>query len=159
MEDLVKRNKILTKYYYEENIGIVNARNRCLTEVKKLEFDYLISLDDDEKVEKNWLVKYYECLNKYEADVICGPVITEYKDLNNFISKSKIYTREILDTGTEITTCGCGNVLIKKAVIDLNIKFNIRYNTSGGEDTEYFKRIYELGKKLYIVKMRLYMKS
>lgn len=138
-------------YYNEINKGIVNARNRCLKEIKNIKSDYIIFLDDDETVDKKWLHELMFFQKQNNLDIVCGPVVTVYpKHIDTYVTRTKIYNREILPTGTILDTCGCGNVLIKKSVlIDNDVIFDIEFNSIGGEDTEFFSRLSRKGYKIY----------
>lgn len=148
--------------YFKENMkGITYARNKCLEEAKKFKFDYLIFLDDDEIVDKFWLYELIKCVKSYDADLVCGPVISIYDVETPFwIKKTKYFDRPIIETGKQLKTCGAGNILIKKDIIYMNeFKFNNRYAISGSEDTELFLKMTIKGVKLiYCAEAKAYEK-
>ncbi|MGU8484214.1 glycosyltransferase family 2 protein [Clostridium perfringens] len=136
--------------FNEKKKGISYARNRAIEECKKYKFDYLIFLDDDEFVDKYWLKNFLDCAQRYEANIITGPVISIYKkNTPEWIIKSKFFERPIYSTGTLLKTCGAGNVLIKnELVIKKTFKFDEKYALSGGEDTKLFFESTKNGEKI-----------
>lgn len=155
LENIIPKNeKIIIRYFNEKTRGITFARNRCLEEVRKYDFDYCILLDDDEYLDKEWLKKFIKCAEEYDADIITGPVISVYPDYAPiWIKKTGFFDRSIKETGEVLKTCGAGNVLIKKNVIDdKSFKFNNKYAFTGGEDTELFLKMTLRGKKIIYCK-------
>ena len=143
-------DKLEIFYFKEKMKGITFARNRAIKEIKKHKFDYCIFLDDDEFLDKNWLDNMIKCAKKYSANIITGPVISLFdENTEEWIIKSKFFERQRKDTGVKLKTCGAGNVLIKKKVIDSDeLYFNTEYAFSGGEDTELFLRLTVNGEEI-----------
>ena len=78
------KGSIIKIYHeHEKKRGIVFARNKCLELARKLKPKYVAFIDDDCKVEKNWLVNISKLLKKSDADVITGPQLYENSDKNN----------------------------------------------------------------------------
>lgn len=141
------KEKYNINYLKESKKGISNTRNRCIFEAKKYHFDYFLFLDDDEVVDRDWLNEMIKCKIEYNADVVRGSVITSYnKNIKKYIVKSKFFDREIKVTGEKLDSCACGNVLISSNVIlEAEIHFKEEYNFSGGEDTDFFYEVLDLG--------------
>lgn len=79
-------NKI--DYFNESRIGISAARNNALIHAMEQGYDLLVYVDDDEQVEKDWLIKLLECRDKFDLDLVGSPVRpTPYRDNLTFMQK------------------------------------------------------------------------
>lgn len=91
-EQLTKDN---VHYFYQQNQGVCVARNNG---AKKAKGDYLIFLDSDDSVEKNWLEDFNTVIIEQNTDLVCCGVKVNKSKLNSgkkseleYISASKIY--------------------------------------------------------------------
>lgn len=135
-------------YGTESNRGISNARNRCLSIASRIDCEFVAFIDDDETFEKRWLEESINCLNKNNADIVAGPVYRVYPESTpSWIIKSKLFEPKEMDDGTVLDKCATGNVLMKKENI-YNMRFDIKYAVSGGEDTKFFMEMNKKGKKI-----------
>ena len=48
----------------EKKRGVVNARNRCLKEVKNINCEYVAFFDDDCVIDNKWFINFYELIKK-----------------------------------------------------------------------------------------------
>ena len=64
---------------HEKNKGLAAARN---TGLKNATGKYIINVDSDDWVEKDYLEKLYNEAEKSEADVVCCNLIREYTDIS-----------------------------------------------------------------------------
>ena len=103
-------NKIKKKYRFkiiyvnEKKRGIVNARNRCLKEVKKINCDYISFFDDDCTIDRNWFKNISKLIKNKNADIITGPQI--YK--NNL---AQIFEKKIISNNSYVKWAASNNVL------------------------------------------------
>lgn len=124
------------------NISI--ARNKCLEASTAL---LLAFVDDDEIVTGNWLKNLTLEMQKSGADVVLGPVIARYLtgapkwlSIGDFHSTYPVWVKGEIRTGY---TC---NVLMNMGSPSIRGKrFNLSRGQTGGEDTEFFKHIFESG--------------
>jgi len=143
-------NKIKKKYRFkiiyvnEKKRGIVNARNRCLKEVKKINCDYISFFDDDCTVDKNWFKNISKLIKNKNADIITGPQI--YK--NNL---AQIFEKKNFSNNSYVKWAASNNVLFKKKIlVKENIYFDINLNKFGmGEDQLFFSTLNKLGYKIF----------
>lgn len=96
-EEMIKPflNDKRIRYYYQENKGLSEARNRGLNEMKIYGGDYVCFIDSDDFIHKDYIKILYENLVKYDADIsICDFVynidgkIVEYDNDENEITIS-----------------------------------------------------------------------
>lgn len=147
INELNKERKKYIIYRHCEEKGISNARNTCLDIVREEECDFVGMFDDDEKVDKKWLDSMYELYRDTRVPIIMGPCITEYtKETPQIIIKSKVYERQRMETGTILKDGRAGNVFLSSKIIkDNNINFDMSFNFTGGEDTDFFIRLNSIG--------------
>ena len=114
---------------HESRRGIVFARNKCLKISKKLKPEFIAFIDDDCKVDKNWLKNIFKLLVNVDADVVTGPQKYEqpnYKK-NNFASLfEKKYNEKIL----KVSWAASNNVFFKYEILKKikDIKFDKNLN-------------------------------
>ena len=78
--DKYNDNKIKCGYYTENKRGISAVRNKCIEICKEKNADYLVFIDDDEIAEKNWLQSLLDTSQKYNAEVVSGPVLCKFEN-------------------------------------------------------------------------------
>jgi succinoglycan biosynthesis protein ExoM len=120
------------------NMGVANSNG-----------EYIAFIDDDECAGPDWLKHLYETLHKYEADVVFGPVTGEVPpNAPAWLTEGRFYERERYKTGTVPPIRGTGNVLLRaQSMPDQGAPFNPKYGLSGGEDTDFFRRLLQNGRK------------
>ena len=66
------QNKAKLNIYHlnEKKRGIVYARNKCLLSAKEFNPDYLAFIDDDVRLDNNWLQNNLLIMNKFKADIV-----------------------------------------------------------------------------------------
>ena len=140
-----KRSHFKIHQGHERKRGIVFARNKCLQIAKKIKPSYIAFVDDDCKVDKNWLKNIFKLLNKIDADVITGPQLYEGKNKNNYMYLfEKIYQKKLL----KVKWAASNNVFFKFEILkkEKNIKFDKNLNKFGmGEDQLFFSIINKIG--------------
>ena len=142
-------NILNISYIKEDKKGLSNARNMALKEAINIGASHLAFIDDDEIADINWLINHIDFYNNFENIYISsGPTYKKFEGnypdyiINNKIFKVRI--RKIL--GKIRQTCASGNVFFPLNIIkENNIYFSSTYNNSGGEDTDFFSRLSNLG--------------
>lgn len=132
-------------YFCEPAKGLSNVRNKLILESLYKKCNYIAFIDDDEEVvSSNWLLDFFECINRYNADIVAGPVITRYSNVQeNWSIDSGVYNRKRYSTGTKILLAGAGNLFLRTDILSL-LKypyFDESFNRTGGEDTDFFYKI------------------
>jgi succinoglycan biosynthesis protein ExoM len=136
------------RYNVELSRNISNVRNRCVDVARNFDTDYILFLDDDEFISKNYFLGLALLYVKDNPDVIIGPVVTcYYPETPRWIIQTRIFERSRRKTGTIQSTGNTGNAFISLKLIDRVGGFNLAYGTSGGEDSEFFYRCKSIGTK------------
>jgi succinoglycan biosynthesis protein ExoM len=141
------REKYSTDIIYdvEPVKNIAHARNRAIQHVTS---DYFVFVDDDEIVSEKWLLSLLNTMKELNADLVFGPVISILPTDSPAWAKS-LFERKEMRTGESLRFGGAGNVMLKRAVLDdIKTKFNPDFGLTGGEDTDFFYRLYLLRKTL-----------
>lgn len=137
-------------YYSEPQKGVVYARNKALIEATT---PWLMFIDDDELVESNWLSEYINLINdkSIQFDACIGPVITTYDEsVDRIIVESTILDRKRFPHRGSIVHGATGNCLFNLPFIkEHKISFDIIFNTSGGEDSDFFEKIANKGNVIW----------
>jgi glycosyltransferase involved in cell wall biosynthesis len=125
----------------EKNISL--ARNRAVQNARGI---YLALIDDDEFPGEDWLLNLYNTCKMHNADGVLGPVIPQYEvEPPEWVVKGGLHCRKEFRTGTILRNSRdtrTGNVLLAMRIFnEVKSPFDVRYGRSGGEDTEYFRRM------------------
>jgi len=146
-EAFQKTSSIEVIYDVEPVQNISLARNKALHNVKAELFAFI---DDDEVVVKNWLTSLVDTLIKYKADAVFGPVIRKLpRSSPQWTREHPFFKGSRWETGTKLTYGGTGNVLVRKEAIGKpSQRFDPLFGHNGSEDTDFFYRLYLLGKNL-----------
>lgn len=138
------------KIYYaiEEKRGLSNARNKLLNEALKIGASHILMFDDDEVMDKNWLVSHLNYYNEnINAHVVSGPIYTKFdKKYPKYIENNFLFKRTGLKTGTKRDVCPSNNVFFPTIIMSrYNIFFDPAYVFMGGEDGDFFGRVSQCG--------------
>jgi succinoglycan biosynthesis protein ExoM len=133
------------RYVVEQQPGLVAARNRALREAPR-NSDFLIFVDDDEEPTPGWLHSHYDFISRQPESVVaaCGPVPPAFDPTcPKWVIRAGFFERPALQTGDRMRWPGTGNVILRgsRARALGEDPFDLRYNFSGGEDTEFFRRL------------------
>jgi succinoglycan biosynthesis protein ExoM len=136
--DLTKNSLPMPIYYFvEKERGIASARNRLLKEAINLDAELIGFIDDDEFPKQDWLIKHLFALEKYNADVVAGPVISTSG--TNIPDTTK--PKNKLNNGSTPRHIAAGNVFFKSSLTSKNgLWFDKTFNFTGGEDFNFFDR-------------------
>jgi succinoglycan biosynthesis protein ExoM len=134
---------IRTKYVREHRRGIVYARNKAL-QVSRAEL--IAFIDDDELVTPGWLQNMVTSLDKTEAAVVFGRVDLQFPEnapnwLESLHGQRRPAHQERINIGST------ANVLLRRADTS-TLQFDLRFNRSGGEDTDFFERLERSGHRM-----------
>ena len=130
----------------EKNISL--ARNKCVQMAKG---QYIAFIDDDEYAAPFWLQNLEECLLKFNADAVFGPVLPDFPNNSPaWVMKGNFFTRPIKVDGAPLNEGRTGNALVKRQWLqEESPPFNPALGLTGGEDYDFFQRIQIKGARLH----------
>ncbi|BAZ24756.1 glycosyl transferase family protein [Kalymmatonema gypsitolerans NIES-4073] len=148
----VKENdfKGVLKYCIEPTRGISYSRNKALASINK-DTDFVAFIDDDEVPDPSWLDELLFVQQKYDADVVTGPVLPHFTESSvpNWVVKGKFFEPKRLPTGHPLKVAFTNNVLIRSQVLkQIDKMFDERFALTGGEDSHFFMRLSRAGYKI-----------
>lgn len=137
-------SKLDIVYDVEPQQNIAMARNRALSHVTA---EYFAFIDDDESASSLWLRSLLESLIRHQAEIAFGPVSCALPgDAPKWAEKC--FRRPRRQTGALRQFGGAGNMMARRSVIDAGARFNPAFGLTGGEDTEFFYRLFLSGRRL-----------
>lgn len=124
------------------NISI--ARNACLESASG---DFIAFIDDDSTACPQWLVALSSAMSATGADAVLGPVEAIYStNAPGWMRRGDFHSTRPVFVEGEIRTGYSGNVMLRRSSPRLHgRRFNLALGRTGGEDTEYFTKLYRAG--------------
>lgn len=141
---------LVITYEIESTPGIAAARNRGLQNVRASD-EFIIFVDDDERVTNEWLSKLHAAQLKYRADVVSGPVISVFEEnAPEWILRSGLIQRARFVSGSEVRSPATNNTLVRLQALNLltSPRFSEEFSLTGGSDTELFYRLRQAGARM-----------
>lgn len=131
----------------ERNISV--ARNACLDHSKG---DIIAWIDDDETADQFWLTRLYDALLDGSYDAVFGPAIAIYPaDAPAHIVRSDFHSNHaVIRQGQVRTGHTCNALVDMRKPTTRALRFDIAKGRTGGEDTDYFHRLWASGGQLGI---------
>jgi len=130
------------RYIVEPERGYSSARNALIRNVG--DADAIAFIDDDEIPAPNWLEHLVEAQARTQAEVVAGPVISEFPPgAPAFYEASGVFGLEAPEfpEGGEMPWCATNNTLMLARVIDLVPGgFDRKFDPMSGEDSHFFLR-------------------
>jgi succinoglycan biosynthesis protein ExoM len=131
----------------ERDKGLANARNRLLATAREQHVDKLIVIDDDSIPDGDWLARFCRL---GEAAASLGPVFPLFlKTPPNWAVKGGFYSirkESVSNHNGTISSGFIGNALLSMATVDKEgLRFDPKYNETGGEDTLFFQALLNTG--------------
>jgi len=147
VESFNQQSSLSVKYYTEPEQNIALARNKAVETAKG---NFIAFIDDDEFPVKEWLLNLYKTCIQFNADGVLGPVKPNFEsEPPKWIIEGKLHERASFKTGTRITNsrdARTGNVLLSRRIFRDGVgPFDRKFGRTGGEDTDFFKRMMAKG--------------
>ena len=136
-----QKNTVFTFHYVvEPNRGIPCARNRAITESMSLNAEYLVFIDDDERVAVDWLSHLFVFCQSHGGDVVVsGHVIQEIPESTPKHIRSLFEKPVKRQSGDRLNACATNNVIIPMEFLrKSNLRFDESQPFAGGTDTRFF---------------------
>jgi len=137
-------------YVNEKTVGIVYARNMAITQFLASDAEWMASFDDDEMVSPGWLIAMLDAIAEYpECCVFAGP--QKRLPPKNASIWFPHKHQDTMETGTKNWNVSTANIMFNRKVFasdGLQVRFDVRFNLSGGEDTQLFFRLKDLGEDI-----------
>lgn len=127
------------------NISI--ARNACLDQARA---PWIAFLDDDETPTSDWLGALWRGAVKGDWDAVLGPVKAVYPDAAPaWLAKGDFHSTAPVWVKGTIRTAYTGNVLFRRDRVEqLQLRFRNELGKSGGEDEDFFYRLFDAGGRI-----------
>jgi succinoglycan biosynthesis protein ExoM len=133
-------------YLHAPMSNISVARNACLDAAAA---DFVAFVDDDETVGETWLTELVRTAITSDADVVLGPVEAQYDPAGPaWLAAGDFHSTAPVHVDGEILTGYTCNVLIRRRGAATTQRFDVALGQSGGEDTDYFYRLHDLGARM-----------
>jgi succinoglycan biosynthesis protein ExoM len=145
VQDAAARHHLELRYLHVPGSNISIARNACLDACTT---DWLAFIDDDETATADWLQQLLDAAR--EAPQIAaafGPMRALYPTgTPDWLQQGDFHSTDIVRVDGEIRTGYTTNALIRRAHPAVQGKsFDLALGKSGGEDTDFFDRVYRDG--------------
>ena len=137
------------RYVHEPRPGVANARNAGVEAARGA---FIAFLDDDEEASPGWLAALIAVQNRFDADLVFGPVRARLPDsvvehrayLERFFSRRDHALEGLIDH-----YYGCGDSLVRRAALPPRPRpFSEARNHRGGEDDLLFSEMKAKGARL-----------
>jgi glycosyltransferase involved in cell wall biosynthesis len=134
-------------YAVEERPGVVHVRNKLLLMAQNN--DYIVFVDDDEIVDKKWLIELLAAQKEFNADIVQGKMVLKYVNAPQWLQECKFFEMKRYEHGQKLPEAFTFNVMLSTKILKkFGIHFDERYNLSGSEDIQFFRRLSKKGAKI-----------
>ena len=139
-------------YYHAPARNISVARNAGLDAAVARGADWVAFLDDDEIAEPDWLATLLACAKANGSDAVFGPSIANYgPDAPDWMRREDYHSNWPERRGGVVQTGHTCNALLRLGDAPWRAeRFDVARGRAGGEDTEFFFRLYHQGARFEI---------
>ncbi len=136
-------------YHNFSEKGLSKVRNEMLRKAFELNPDFIVFIDDDEFVSKDWLNELVKTIIINNADIARGPAfVVMAEDTPDYISCW--FDRENYPNNSELHTLTSGNLIMRRTSLQkFGIWFDNRFNTTGSEDSFFGIQLLKKGAKIF----------
>ena len=153
VEDARTRLSFELHFLREQTLGIAFMRNRILKEAIRRDATFLAFFDDDEVVNRDWLLNLFKTQLIYEADVVQGHLEQHFETEVSDLVRKNFPGSFSKKTGDQLDVAYTGNVLFSlRLVKEADLLFDSRLSMTGGSDSLFFMELYDLGAKIVFCK-------
>ena len=139
-------------YYHAPARNISVARNAGLDAATARGADWVVFLDDDEMADRDWLTALLACAETTDSDAVFGPSIAEYgPDTPDWMRRQDYHSNKPERRDGVVQTGHTCNALLRWGHAPWRAeRFDVARGRTGGEDTEFFFRLYHKGARFEI---------
>ena len=128
--------------------GVASARNALIEQALLSSADFCAWFDDDEMVRPDWLKELLAVQQRFDADVVAGPV-NSLLPADAPLWVQPLYRSKPRTTGAALKFVATGNVLFSTRLIqDWGLRFDQAFDLTGGEDVAFFAQAAEHGARM-----------
>jgi succinoglycan biosynthesis protein ExoM len=145
-----RAGRFFSTFVHEKNKGLSNARNAAIESALALKVDFIGFADDDEIPHPDWIENLLTKAGETHAAAVVGPVYPLFSApppawaiAFGFYSMVQSSRDGFVDVGLT------GNCLVSCTTVNsLNLRFDLRFNETGGEDTWFFNQLRSAGERI-----------
>ena len=144
-ESKVSHANLQVRYFVNGTRNLSEVRN---TTMEKANGSLLAFIDDDEWAsDRHWLKRMLDTMEQCQADAVFGKVVVHYPDsAPEWIVAGDLFGKDTHAHRSTQKKGATSNALLKAEwVKEKNFRFDPVFGKSGGEDTDFFHRIYKAG--------------
>lgn len=136
-------------YHNYNKKGLANVRNELFKKALEYQPDFIASIDDDEFVTSNWLNELLLAIVSNSGDIAVGPCIPVFEHnvsqyIDYWFKDSDLVNYQIIDFFR-----GGSFIISTNFLVDKEMKFDQRFNTTGAEDSFFGVTAIKKGAKIY----------
>ncbi len=133
---------------HEPEPGIPFARNRGVERALPWA-DVITFIDDDEVPDDSWLRTLVEGLDRYDADVVSGPVRSVFPTgTPTWLAEHPVFQRRPRRPGEHLTETYTANTAARSEVFRDGRRFDPAFRRTGGSDTQLFRQAHQAGARI-----------
>jgi succinoglycan biosynthesis protein ExoM len=142
--------RFVSTFVHEKNKGLSNARNAAIESALALKVEFFGFIDDDDIPLPDWIETLVTKAEETRAAAVVGPVYPLFSQpAPEWAVASSLYTRVSSSRNGFCADGATANSLISCAAVNgLNLRFDLRFNETGGEDTWFFKQLRNAGERI-----------
>jgi glycosyltransferase involved in cell wall biosynthesis len=143
------QSELQVNYFSYPVKGLSNVRNELLKHGLELNPDFLVFVDDDEYVTPEWLNELVKTIMTNDGDLTMGPVNSLVnRSISGYISCW--LERDDYRNNSRLYFIRTGNLIIRTgSLLKYNIRFDPRFNRTGGEDSYFGVQMIKAGAKIF----------
>jgi succinoglycan biosynthesis protein ExoM len=149
-DEYEKSGRFSSAFVHDPQRGLSNVRNRAVEHVLKVDVDYLAFIDDDEVPTPDWIEQLVAKARRTAAAAVVGPVAPIFEEPPPAWAVSHgFYAKAPAMRDGRLTDGYTSNCLVSCRVLDEKaLRFDPRFNATGGEDTWFFKCLLDAGETI-----------
>ncbi|EIE48633.1 glycosyltransferase [Salipiger aestuarii] len=150
--DTAARMRVPVLYLHAPAFNISIARNAGLDAASARGADWVAFLDDDERADPDWLAQLIVRAGATGADAVFGPSLAQYGcGAPDWMRAQDVHSNRPVRRGTVVQTGHTCNAFLRwNGAAWRTQRFDIARGQAGGEDTEFFFRLFRAGARFEI---------